>query len=147
MQTKKTQVFNRVPDQNVVVMSLLTPSTTKIDQLKEKVLQEKDLQLKCQLYEEILNEKLGNRAIKIWGVFINQEEAKKYITTELSEFKHYHLLLCDTHEWTVLDESFSENKEYLDAELSELLENHMNIQKKEEDAIKQRIEKTKIEMA
>ena len=65
MQTENKQVFNRVTDQNVVVMSLLTPSTSKIDQLKQKVLQETDLQVKCQLYEEILNEKLGNRAINM----------------------------------------------------------------------------------
>ena len=102
--------YNRVNGQNVVVLSFLTPSLTNTAILKDKIEKTTDLQTKCNLYEELMNEKLSTRAVKILGVFKDEEEARIYVTTELPDYKDFHIFLGDMHKWLAFNEDFCDSK-------------------------------------
>lgn len=138
--------YNRVKGQNVVVLSFLTPSLTNTAILKDKIEKTTDLQTKCNLYEELMNEKLSTRAVKILGVFKDEEEARIYVTTELPDYKDFHIFLGDMHKWLAFNEDFCDSREYLDEELSKLLKDHIKDKKEQEQLLKKRIEITKREL-
>jgi hypothetical protein len=137
--------YKKVENQNIVVLSFLTPSLKRINYLTEMIEKEKTLKKKIALYEELVKEKFSTRAVKILGVFENQEHARKYVTENLSEYKDFHIFVGEVHKWLAFNEDFCDSKEYLDEQLSNLLKEHKENKLEQEKLLKQRIQKTKDE--
>lgn len=137
--------YKKVDGQNVVLLSLMTPSSKiSYNILKKKIDDETNLQKKCDMLYSLIDETINCNAVKFWGVFKNNEEARHYLDTELKDYKAFHILQAETHEWLVLNETCYNESMDVEDKLAKMLQHNIKDKKFEEDLIQQRIHKESV---
>lgn len=122
-----------IKDQRFVLLSFLSPErvkTSDYNTLYEQLQTEKDLQIKCKLYEELLQCKQNIRGLKVRGVFDDFDRAKQYSVELRNEDTVFDIYVGTVGEWMPWDDtSRTEDNEYAEEELDKLMKEYHKQQK------------------